>query len=142
MSENNENNQSSEQPNLEQQQNTQQNQQTGQQSYTPPSNHQYINPQYNQGYDQFNNPYIEPAKGMAIASLVLGIVSFLCFAYITGVLAIIFGAVAKSKGNKSGKATAGIVCGILGIVSWVALLIFWGNIMTEMFSQFMSILVY
>lgn len=65
----------------------------------------------------------EPGKGLAIASLVLGIVSFLCFPYITGVLGIIFGGVAKSKGCRSGMATAGIACGVVGVGLWLLMLI-------------------
>lgn len=57
----------------------------------------------------------QPGRGMAIASLVLGIVAFLCFPYITGVLAIIFGGVAKKQGFKGGMATAGLVLGIIAI---------------------------
>ena len=63
-----------------------------------------------------------PGLGLAIASMVLGIISLLCFPYITGVLAVIFGAVAKNKGCRSGMATAGIVCGIVGVALWVVML--------------------
>lgn len=38
-------------------------------------------------------PAKAPGKGMAVASLVLGIVSMLCFPPITGTLGIVFGAV-------------------------------------------------
>ena len=64
-----------------------------------------------------------PGIGLAIAGMVLGIISFLCFPMITGVLAIIFGAVAKSKGCTSGMATAGIVCGVIGVALWLLMLI-------------------
>lgn len=64
-------------------------------------------------------PEAEPSKGMAIASLVLGILSLIVFPIITGTLGIIFGGIAKKNGNKSGNATAGIVCGIIGLASWV-----------------------
>lgn len=65
----------------------------------------------------------KPGNGLAIAGLILGIVSFLCFPAITGTLGIIFGAVAKSKGNTSGMATAGIVCGAIGVALWLIMLI-------------------
>ena len=65
----------------------------------------------------------QDGKGFAIASLVLGIVSFFCFAYIAGTLGIIFGITAKKKGYKGGMATAGIVCGIIGIVLYLLMLI-------------------
>ena len=76
----------------------------------------------NQGYP-YPNQVPDPGKGFAIASMVCGIVSFFCFAYITGILGIVFGAVAKSKGSKSNMATAGIVCGIIGIILYVLILI-------------------
>lgn len=80
-------------------------------------------------YDAYNaapqypvqNP--QDGKGFAIASLVLGIVSFFCFAFISGTLGIIFGVVAKNKGYKGGMATAGIVCGVIGIVLWILMMI-------------------
>ncbi len=65
----------------------------------------------------------QPANGLAVASLVLGLVSFFCFAVITGGLAIIFGAVAKNKGNTGGMATAGIACGVVGVALWLVMLI-------------------
>lgn len=76
---------------------------------------------YNQPYP--NQPEKEPGKGLAIASMVCGIVSFLCFPLITGILGIIFGAVAKSKGCRSGMATAGIICGAIGIALWIIMLV-------------------
>ena len=65
----------------------------------------------------------DPGKGFAIAAMVCGIVSFFCAAVITGTLGIIFGGVAKSKGSTSGMATAGIVCGAIGIALWLFMLI-------------------
>ena len=70
--------------------------------------------------------------GMAIASLVLGILSLisLFFAFlpvgflILSTLAIIFGAVSKKQGYLGGMATAGIVMGVislaLGLLFWIA----------------------
>ena len=75
----------------------------------------------------FNNAPVQntsyPGKGMAIAALVLGIVSFFCAPLITGVLGIVFGCVAKSQGYPGGMATAGIVCGIIGLILWVVMLV-------------------
>ena len=75
----------------------------------------------------FNNAPVQnvpqPGKGMAIAALVLGIVSFFCTPIVTGVLGIVFGCVAKSKGYPGGMATAGIVCGVIGLILWVLMLI-------------------
>ena len=67
------------------------------------------------GYDP-NAKKAQPHQGMAIASLVLGILSFFCFGIISGGLAIVFACIAKANGNKSGMATAGLVCGIIGVV--------------------------
>ena len=70
----------------------------------------------------------ERTSGMAIASLVLGILGI-------SILAIIFGAIAISQTNKDpnlkgrGLAIAGLVLGILGmigIVFWSLAAIFWG----------------
>lgn len=76
-------------------------------------------------YGQYPNGYmVAPGRGQAIASLVLGILSFFLFPLVTGILAIVFGGIAKSRGSRSPMATAGLVCGILGIVSWILMLAF------------------
>ena len=85
-------------------------------------------PPYGQGpYYQQNRPYQVPARdpgyGMAVASMVLGIVSFFIASLITGCLGIIFGAVAKSKGSRSPMATAGIVCGVISVILGIVLII-------------------
>ncbi|MBE5867913.1 MAG: DUF4190 domain-containing protein [Lachnospiraceae bacterium] len=67
--------------------------------------------------------------------MVLGIVSFFCFAYITGILAVIFGAVAKSKGNRSGMSTAGLICGGIGVVLWILSLLFLPSLFSLLFGQ-------
>ena len=66
-----------------------------------------------------------PSSGLAIASMVLGIVGLvtICFWYISfpcDVLAIVLGFVAKSKvtagtGGGKGMAMAGIICGFIGL---------------------------
>lgn len=78
----------------------------------------------------------QPGMGLAIAALVCGIISFLCFPIITGPLGIIFGGVAKSKGCRSGMATAGIVCGVIGLILWVIMLIAGNAILEDVFSDF------
>jgi hypothetical protein len=78
-----------------------------------------------------NAPQAGPAagtrsNGLAIASLVCGIVGLIIFAIILGPLAIIFGGVglsrAKSGAGHRGMAIAGIVLGILDVVLFVVLL--------------------
>ena len=62
-------------------------------------------------------------KGFAIASLVLGIASFFFSGIICGILAIVFGCMAKKKGYVGGMAKAGIICGIIGAaVTFIVLL--------------------
>lgn len=97
--------------------------------------------QYNQSEQynpnqQMNQPYQypqyqdnpEPGKNFAIASLVLGIVSFFCCGTICSILGIIFGVISKQRQKENnGMATAGIVLsiitlvlGILGIIIGIA----------------------
>jgi Domain of unknown function (DUF4190) len=67
------------------------------------------------------------SNGLAIASLVCGIVGLIIFAPILGPLAIIFGAVglsrAKSGAGHRGMAIAGLVLGVIDVVLWIVLLI-------------------
>lgn len=88
--------------------------------YQQPQQPQYQQPQqvpYQPGQMPYPQPVMPaPGKGLAVAGLVLGIISFFCIPVVTGLLGIIFGGVAKSKGYRGGMATAGIVCGIIGIV--------------------------
>ena len=70
-------------------------------------------------------------SGLAIASMVLGIVSFVFVGIILGPLAIIFGSIAIKKIDKHphelsgrGMALAGIICGIVVTVLNVAFLVF------------------
>lgn len=97
---------------------------TEQSTYSQPD---YSQPESNPNtYANYNPAYQndkQDGKGFAIASLVLGIISLFCFAFICGTLGIIFGFLARSKGYKGGMSIAGIVCGIVGIVLWVIMLI-------------------
>ena len=69
----------------------------------------------------------QPGKGFAIAGMVCGIVSFFCFGFILGLLAIIFGAVAKNKGYQGGMATSGVVLGCIALALYVVCLVFLGS---------------
>jgi uncharacterized protein DUF4190 len=66
----------------------------------------------------------QPANGMAIASLVLGIIGVLI--PFLGVLALIFGGVGMSKANQGasgkGMAIAGLVLGIIGTLITIYLI--------------------
>ena len=67
-------------------------------------------------------PVKAPGKGLAVASMVCGIVSFFIFGLVLGILAVIFGGVAKSKGYRGGMATAGIVLGVIGLALYFIVL--------------------
>ena len=121
------------------------NMETGQQTY-PNNTPNYEN---NQGYNNTyysqqptfqnygNNGGIQqppaPANGMAIASLVLGIVSLAiswCWGIgiIPGIIAIILGLLSRPKtetgsGKLTGAAIAGIICGSIGSVASILLFI-------------------
>ena len=74
-------------------------------------------------------PTVRPTNGMAVAALVLGILSLVLFftvvpPFILGALAVIFGVLGLSKANQGaphkGLAIAGLVCGAVGIVAAIA----------------------
>lgn len=65
----------------------------------------------------------EPAKGLAISSFVLGLLSLICFGPFTGIPAIICGHIARSHARRlptvyggGGFAIAGLVLGYVGVV--------------------------
>ena len=61
-------------------------------------------------------------KGFAITSMVLGLVGLFVAALPCGILAIVFAAISRKK-IKSGMATAGLVLGIIDLVTWLILII-------------------
>ena len=90
-----------------------------------------------QTYTDYNQPYQAPqytnsypvedssANGMAVASLVLGIVSFFCCGLPCSVVGLILGIISKKrKPENNGKATAGIVLSIIALVLWAIIVIF------------------
>ena len=85
---------------------------------------------------QNNTNMPQESKGLAIASMVLGIVSlvFFCFPYLCipcGIVGLILGgiSIATKKGGKC-MAIAGLVCSILGIVIYVILAIIGASILS------------
>ena len=76
-------------------------------------------------------------SGLAVASLVLGIIGLL-FSPLS-VLAIIFGGVAISQTGKDptlggrGMAIAGLVLGIIIAAGWIIAIIFWGSVFSFFF---------
>lgn len=82
-----------------------------------------------QQYYYGNEPATETPSGMAVAGLVLGILSMLCcciwyVSAILGILALVFSIITVAK-NKPGKgmAIAGIVCGAIGLLISIVIVI-------------------
>ena len=112
-----------------------------QNSYNQPQNGYQNNYNYNQqqgyqnGYNQPQQYYQEPAdnsKGVAIASLVLGIASFLCCGTVCSILGLVFGIISRKKNPvNNSMATAGIVLSIialvLGIIFFIWSLVAYGS---------------
>lgn len=80
-----------------------------------------------QPYDEFQ-PHLppppvqhtgpQPAQGLATASMVMGILALTIMGPLGGILGLIFALVARSQGNRSGQATAGLVMSIISLVLW------------------------
>lgn len=67
---------------------------------------------------------IAPSNGMAVAALVLGILSFFCLGPLGGVLAVVFGVIGMNKakemaGTGHGMSIAGLILGIIGTILWM-----------------------
>jgi uncharacterized protein DUF4190 len=80
----------------------------------------------------YGAPEVSKPAGLAVASLVLGIVSLiLCIPYLPffcGILAIVFGAIAGSKvkagtGGGGGMAKAGLIMGCISVVLYIVIII-------------------
>ena len=94
---------------------------------------QYSAPEYDTQYTQnYNQPTYpvkqkEEGKGMAIASLVIGILSVTCCCggILPSILAVVFGFISKSqKKENNGMALAGIILGFVGIVIGIVSLVY------------------
>ncbi|MEU0432192.1 DUF4190 domain-containing protein [Streptomyces sp. NPDC006290] len=82
-----------------------------------------------------------PSNGIGTAALVLGIIASILFfvwplSIVLGVLAVIFGLVGRAKARRgeatnSGQALAGVICGAVGIVLAVALLVLLGIVFPD-----------
>src|SRR6478735_2332054 len=69
-----------------------------------------------------------PSQGLAITSLVLGIIAFLSgwipvWGIVVGVVAVILGIAALTKGQPKGMAIAGLITGALGTLASAAMLV-------------------
>ncbi len=73
-------------------------------------------------------------KGMAVASMILGIVSIVlsCIWYISvpaAIVGLILGIMHNKKNAKNGMATAGIVCSVIGLILMVIMLLALGALL-------------
>lgn len=110
---------------------------------TPPTQSAYQQPPFPTpppgvyGYGDPYNPYGAPVQqrnGLGTAGMVLGILALvLCWTtwpgIILGILAIIFSALGRGRAKRGeasnrGQATAGLVCGIIGTVLSIVVIIF------------------
>jgi hypothetical protein len=77
-------------------------------------------------------PANHPSKGLATASLVMGILALVLDGIIFGILGIIFAAIAKKKGFEGGVATAGLVMSIIGLVLGIVIYAVCGPLICSM----------
>jgi len=98
--------------------NQEQNSQQDQSPHQPPMHHGH-RPVYSHGP--------QPGHGLAVASMVLGIVALVgivTYGWVLAIVGIILAIIAKNKGYRGGMATAGLVCSIislsLGLLLFVA----------------------
>lgn len=111
----------------------------GQQAWNQPSPAQYGQDlgRHEQAYAQMYGE--KPRHGMAIAALVLGILTalFAIFpvgsyaAVVSGVLAVIFGIVGARRTSGKGMAISGLVLGGLGLVVAILASIFWTRVFID-----------
>lgn len=118
----------------------------GQQSYDQAGYGQQPASYSGYGYDSYGQQLNQAPKGLAIASLILGVLSFLggwiILGGILGIVGLVLGIVAlrktKTGGGGKGLAITGIVFSSLGILISVAMLAFFGWI----FSAFGDCMAY
>ena len=93
-------------------------------AYSPPPTAPYVAP--------MGAPAAGPSNGMAIAALVLGIVSLVLFfacgaGILAGLLAVVFGFIGMSKAKEIGKGRgmglAGLILGLVGIIGGILFLV-------------------
>ncbi|GEM_PF-4844696 len=101
---------------------------TAQPQYNAPQAPQYGNVNAQPyGYQPYGYPQKPPANGLAIAAMVCGICSIALFwgiytGIILGILGVVFGFVARSRGNKKGFTLAGIITGFIGIALTIVMI--------------------
>jgi hypothetical protein len=96
------------------------------QPFSPPQNvpQQPYQQPTNQPYQQ--GQYKQPGDSAATASMVCGIIGLFFFGLILGIVAIVQSNKAKKLGYVGGKATAGFILGVIGIIGW-AIIVFYNS---------------
>lgn len=120
--------------------------QPNQQYQQPYGQNPYQTQQYQQPYNQYNNPnynqyaYANPqnreektAKNFGITSIILGVISFFCCGFISGIPGLIFGIISfRKKKQDNATAVIGIViCSIAIALSIVAVIYFVSYVLTH-----------
>lgn len=84
------------------------------------------------GYAPLHDDGIQHTSGLAVASLVMGIVGLVTPFFVFNLLATIFGAaalkaIARSRITLGGRgmALSGLILGIVGLIFWVIFVLFW-----------------
>jgi len=90
----------------------------GQQYYPDQPNYQNQQNYYQNASNQNNRA----ANSAATASLACGIIGLIVAGLILGIIAIVQGNKAKRLGYAGGKATAGIIMGVIDIVAWALII--------------------
>ena len=101
----------------------------------PPTQHLPSRPQYTPSQSQVQPRYYKQSNTNGTVALIFGILGFFILPIIGSIIAIIFGAIARSREPDSSTGTAGLVLGILGILCWI---IFYIVLFTIIFGMFRS----
>lgn len=70
---------------------------------------------------QMQQQYYPPSNTNGTVALIFGILGFFLIPIIGSIIAIIFGAIARSREPQSSTGKAGLVLGIVGIIFWILL---------------------
>ena len=79
--------------------------------------------------------YYKPQSSEGNIALIFGILGFCFLPFIGSIIAIIFGAMARSKDRSNSTGTAGLVLGIIGILCWIIFIVV---ILASLFSMMYS----
>ncbi|MHA1376290.1 MAG: hypothetical protein ACTSR7_18585 [Promethearchaeota archaeon] len=101
----------------------------------PPTQYVSSRPQYTPSQSQVQPRYYQQSNTNGTVALIFGILGFFILPIIGSIIAIIFGAIARSRDPDSSTGKAGVVLGILGILCWI---IYVAVIISWLFSMFNS----